>query len=118
MEIPDLVADDEVLHRRVHPTFVKPDGLVSSQAFRDREMSVDRASYSNAMVTIRGCAGFGVTAILTSFARSLNQEVLANKQLLHPAHALVIGNKSKAIARRFASETSWVIRVFPTPNDG
>lgn len=45
IEVPGVVADEEPLHRRIHPTFVRPDGSVSSQAFRDREMSVDRGLY-------------------------------------------------------------------------
>ena len=46
-DVPDVVADDEMLNRRIHPDFFRPDGRISSQAFRASELSVDRAKYGS-----------------------------------------------------------------------
>lgn len=109
--IPDVVADDELLHRRIHPTFVKPDGSVSSQAFTDPEMSVDRANYWSVALTLRGYDGFGITALGAAVARDCQQEVIAAKELLNPAHALVKGRKTKSIARTLAKASQWVVGI-------
>jgi hypothetical protein len=109
-DIPELVADDEPLHRRIHPFFRKPDGRVSSQAFTDPEMSVDRGRYWSAGQTLHGCNGHAVAMVVTFFARGLQQEVVADPVLLNPAHALVKGKKSKSIAKSFARMAQWVVR--------
>ncbi|MEM1203461.1 MAG: hypothetical protein AAGN66_09570 [Acidobacteriota bacterium] len=106
-EIPDEVGNDEPLHRRIHPTFVQPDGRISSQAFKDPEMSVDRAQYTSIEQTVLGYETYGVAEFLTEEARELGQEVVADKELLNQAHALVRGNKSKRTARRLARLSHW-----------
>ena len=63
IEVPGVVADEEPLHRRIHPTFVRPDGSVSSQAFRDREMSVDRGLYWEPARSLQGYDGYGLTSL-------------------------------------------------------
>ena len=90
------IADDETLHRRIHPIHVKPDGNVCSAAFNDPEMSVDRASLRSADETLREYDGYGLAAFVTKHARDLGQEVLPDPELLNPAHALVTGKKTKA----------------------
>lgn len=109
--IPALVADDEPLHRRVHPLFVKPDGSVSSQAFRDPDLSVDRGQYRPTQETMRGCETHGLVALIAAAARHLHQEVVAAPELFNPAHALVKGTKSKNTAKALARATTWVIAV-------
>ena len=110
-DIPDDVADTEALNRRIHPDFVRPDGSVSSQAFTDSELSVDRAVYWDISETLQGYDGYGVASIIASFARELQQEVVADKLLLNPAHALVKGKKSKSIARALARSAVWVVEL-------
>jgi hypothetical protein len=111
VSIPHDIRDDETLHRRIHPTHVKPDGSVSSQAFRDAEMSVDRAAYRSTAATLHGYSGYGISAFLARFARQQGQIVRAEPELLNPAHALVEGTKSKSVARAFARSAAWVINV-------
>lgn len=108
--IPHEIDDGETLHRRIHPTHVKPDGSVSSQAFRDPEMSVDRAAYRRTADTLHGYSGYGISALLAALARQHGQIVRADPQLLNPAHALVEGSKSKSVARAFARAATWVVR--------
>lgn len=110
-DIPNNVDDVESLHRRIHPTFVRPDGSVSSQAFRDPEMSVDRGNYCTTEQTLSGYSGYGISAFLASFARQQAQEVVAAPDLLNPAHALVKGQKPKSVAREFARAASWVVKI-------
>lgn len=110
-EIPIVVADDEALHRRVRPEFVKPDGSVSSQAFTDHNLSVDRAAYCDVASTLRGFQSTGVVSIVAALARELNQEVLAEPSLLNPAHALVKGKKTKSIARALARSALWAVQI-------
>jgi hypothetical protein len=115
-DIPDEIADDETLHRRIHPHFVRPDGRPSSQAFTDAEMSVDRAAYWEVTQTLHGYQGYGVASIVTSFARGLQQEVVADKELLNSAHALVKGKKTKGTARALARSANWVVECGVSPN--
>lgn len=111
--MPDHVEDAEPLYRRVHPTFVRPDGSLSSQAFSGEEMSVDRAHYSSVEESLLAYDGYGLAELVTRAARELNQEVRAAKLLLNPAHALVVGKKSKGVARRLAAVARWVKNIPP-----
>lgn len=108
IEVPGEVADEEPLNRRIHPTFIRPDGSVSSQAFRDRELSVDRGQYWDATRSLQGYDGYGLASIVAAFARSCQQEVVADGNLFNPAHALVRGDKPKSTARRLAGAAMWV----------
>jgi hypothetical protein len=114
--IPEDIADTEALNRRIHPDFVRPDGSVSSQAFTDTDLSVDRAAYWEISQTLRGYDGYGVASIIASFARGLQQEVVADKLLLNPAHALVKGKKSKSIARALARSAIWEVALGGAPS--
>ncbi|HEX4961271.1 MAG TPA: hypothetical protein VF173_10570 [Thermoanaerobaculia bacterium] len=107
-DVPDEIADTEALNRRIHPDFVRPDGSVSSQAFTDVELSVDRAAYWEVAQTLRGYDGYGVASLIALVARGLHQEVVADKKPLNPAHALVKGKKTKSIARALARSAAWV----------
>ncbi len=111
MEIPAEVEDTEPLHRRIHPTFVHPSGRISSQAFTDREMSVDRGRYREVSETLRNCKGFGMARFLAEAARNFGQEVRADPELLNPAHALVVGKKTKSVARKLARASEWVVEL-------
>lgn len=108
MDVPSDIHDEEKLHRRVHPHFIKSDGSLSSGAFKDPEMSVDRAAYRPLNGTLEGCPEHGCASLETAFARSLEQEVLAVPELLNPAHAHVSGRKTQSIARKLARNSSRV----------
>lgn len=109
--VPDEVRDEEILHRRVHPTFIRPDGSISSQAFRDEEMSVDRAAFREVEETLAGYRGYGIAALGAAAARNLGQAVLADPLPRNPAHALVRGRKSKSTSRKLARAASWVVEL-------
>ena len=105
------VADQELLHRRIHWTHVKPDGSLCSAAFTDPEMSVDRAALRRADETLRDHVGHGLAALTAGFARSLDQEVREAPELLNKAHALVVGKKTKGTQKKFAKAATWVVRA-------
>lgn len=111
IDIPQEIDDEEVLNRRIHPTFVKPDGRPSSQAFKDPEMSVDRAKYRPPDESIHQYPEYGLAGFDAALARELEQKVESQPELLNPAHAVVRGKKSKSVARRLARAASWVIGV-------
>lgn len=109
VDVPSNIHNEEKLHRRVHPHFIRPDGSVSSGAFTDSEMSVDRTGYRSLEDTLDGCPDHGCASLETAFARSLEQEVIAVPELLNPAHAHVSGRKTKSIAKSLARNSTRVI---------
>jgi hypothetical protein len=92
---------------------VKGDGTISSQAFRNEEMSVDRGMYRDVTETLLGFPSQGVARLIASEVRAFNQEVIADKEMFNEAHALVNGKKSKTIARALARIASgaWVVQI-------
>lgn len=111
----EAVAPDELLHRRIHPTFQKPDGTVSSQAFTDNELSVDRAALRTAGKSLENFAGHGLVGFSASSAVALGLAVRAAPVLLNPAHAEVVGNKTKSVARALARASCWVVQISTAP---
>lgn len=107
------VADDEVLHRRIHSSFRRPDGRMSSQAFRDPELSADRAILRSVQETMNGFEGFGLASLTAQDARMNGQDVVPEPDIFNPAHAIVRGNKTKSIARALARAAAWVISLPP-----
>lgn len=105
------IADLEMLHRRIHPAQMQ-DGRVSTAAFSDPEMSVDRARMRTAQESLQKHAGYGLAGFTAGFARGVKdpQEVLPSPSLFNPSHALVKGKKSKATRREFALGSSLVVR--------
>lgn len=111
---PEHVADEEPLHRRIHRSWLKEDGSISSAAFNDDRLSVDRGRYCTPEQSLSAYGGFGLAAILASYARSEGQEVISDVyDLFTLAHCLVIGKKPKAMRRRLATAASWVVRFGP-----
>lgn len=105
------IQDEDILHRRIHETFSKSDGSISSQAFKDPEMSVDVAKLTTTEATLKDHSSCGLVALETKGARDLNQEVIHEPLTINGAHALVKGKKTKAIARKLAKLSSWVVNI-------
>lgn len=108
----DEVDDLELLWRRVHQSQFVPDGeggmKVSSAAFTDPNLSVDRAWIVIAAggdVSTTRQDGVGVAQFSAGFARSLDQEVDPDPVEGNDAHALVKGDKrrgNRRVAKRLA----------------
>ena len=110
-DIPTDIDDEEPLARRISPGFRRDDGRISSQAFTDTEMSVDRHAYRSADRSLLGYEGFGLAKFKTAEARKLGQEVVARCELLNPAHAQVNGKKTGSIRKALARASSWVVPI-------
>ena len=120
----DVINDDEILHRRVHYKQVKPGGAVSSAAFKgewhfqissaafkDPDLSVDRACLRSAPETQMNSEIHGVAQICAGFPRGLGLQVNHDPQPENLAHALILGKKTDTIARTLAREAKWVLPV-------
>lgn len=82
----------------------------SSAAFDDDEMSVfigDELSGTSEI--LHGLDGFGVVSISARLARDCGHVVVRDPEP-HPAHALVVGPKTRAVRRRLARGAEWVLR--------
>lgn len=58
--------------------------------------------------------GFGLAAITAGLARELGQIVVRDPLPDEPAHALVVGSKTKSLRRRMALASTWVVEP-PAP---
>lgn len=99
------IPDEVDLYRRIHPTHVKPDGAISSAAFKDPDLSCDDSRQCGPEITGgRGCCT-GVAKFHAGFARERGQSVEADPELDNPAHCLVRGNKKRE-CKAFAIEAN------------
>ena len=104
----DLLEGSERLWRRIHPNHLR-DGRLTSAAFSGIEMSVDIARIQLDMsITLGDDAG--VAEFEASVAQELDQRTVADPLLENPAHALVIGNKSKSVKRSLREAAAFTPR--------
>ena len=61
--------------------------------------------------SLHGWEGYGLAALLACDVRALGLEVKADPLDDNPAHAVVQGNKTKAIAWRLARTAKWIVQV-------
>jgi hypothetical protein len=117
------IGDHEVLLRRVQPEWLVPGGegrlRIASAAFKNEELSVlfrallmkQRRPIPNVLA---GRAGQCLCSITAGLAREVNQGVVYDAAPPNdPAHGLVIGKKTRAVANRLAREAAWVIPPEP-----
>src|SRR5689334_6696526 len=121
MDIVEIEDTDE-LYRRIHPNHRKPDGTVSSAAFKGSdsyELSVDLArltrpgeTFQRGRLLGRECVGLAV--LIAGRARELSQEVRHDTLGPdtpggpNPAHALIIGQKTEPIAKQLARSCRFI----------
>lgn len=105
MELQEI-ADVDGLYRRMHPLQVK-DGMPTSAAFKDAELSVDLARLTTLERSLMGYPLHGLASITAGYARFLGQTVFHDPLEANPAHALVKGNKTPHIARSLARSAKW-----------
>jgi hypothetical protein len=117
------IHDEAALWRRVPPwPFIYDENLArwrpSSAAFADdpdgHPMSVVLAEVVAAAGRVPaqillGHDGFALAAITAGLARGSGQGVVRDPPWDEPAHALVIGPKTKAVQRRLAKAAVWVV---------
>ena len=104
----ELLEGSERLWRRIHPNHLR-DGRLTSAAFSGIEMSVDIARIQQDMsITLGDDAG--VAEFKAAVAQELNQRTVADPLLDNPAHALVIGSKSKSVKRNLRKAAAFTPR--------
>jgi hypothetical protein len=115
----------EVLLRRLIPEWIVPGNhgrmRIASAAFKHEEMSIlflsvlDRYGRA-AKDALSGYPENSLCSITAGLARELGQGIVYDTDPPNdPAHGLVIGKKTKAVANRFAREALWVIPPVPPP---
>jgi hypothetical protein len=113
------IADGEVLLRRLQPDWIVPGNhgrmRIASAAFKHEELSIlfYALLQSQGRTVQDAMCGYptnSLCSITAGLARELGQAVVY--EVSHPndpAHGLVVGKKTKAVANRFAREAGWVI---------
>lgn|SRR5208282_1926705 len=98
----ESIPDDANLFRRIHGVHLTPEGIISSQAYKQERLSVNWEKYSDAQSTADENS-FAVTALVCGDCRELNQMVehtpIEPDQQFGPnqAHSEICGNKNKTI---------------------
>lgn len=122
------IADDEVLLRRITPSWVEYNAAnplqsrITSQAFqnyRDTDtmsihiLSVLHANGQDVASILAGHEGYGVAAITAGHFRSCGQGVVRAPTAAEPAHGHVVGPKKQSGVRRKIGEGAALL-VAPT----
>ena len=120
------IAEDEVLLRRLQPDWIVPGNhgrmRIASAAFKHEEMSIVFRTLLQSQGrfvqdALSGHADNSLCSITAGLARDLAQGVIYDVNPPNdPAHGLVVGKKTKAVANRFAREAVWVIPSAPPPS--
>jgi len=96
------------LFRGISAIFIK-EGKLSSAAFSNYEMSVDRGDMCSATQTqARKSAWIKVASFSHTVPQALNQEIKHDPKPDNNAHTLVIGKKTNSIRRKFAKESTLI----------
>jgi hypothetical protein len=117
------IADDAELWRRIPADWVVWDGNLrqmrpTSQAFCNHPngtpMSVALAHILAQCGTgpdevLAGHSGFALASLTTGLARECGQMVARDPLPDEPAHALVVGEKTHSVRKRFASKCRWIV---------
>ena len=117
------IANDEVLLRRLHLDWIVPGNhgrmRIASAAFKNQEMSILfytllRVQGRFVQDALSGRSDNALCSITAGLSRDLGQGVVYHVGPMDdPAHGLVVGKKTKAVANRFAREAAWVIPAEP-----
>lgn len=105
------IPDEDSLYRRIHPEQLKPNGEISSAAFKGDETSVDWEKYTTPKKTLKGFFRHHLASILAGIPRQKGQEVKHNPTEENQAHSLIIGHKTKSISRFLSRNSILIIRA-------
>jgi hypothetical protein len=112
----EAILDEDGLYRRLHPASVKPDGTVSSSAFKtnnhpDDEISVHLARMITPAQALRisNRPTFGVGKLAAGVPRRIGFVVTHAPTVLDPSHSLIAGKNTLLKCRELAAATSVVL---------
>jgi hypothetical protein len=111
------VPNEDFVYRRIHPTWQKGPGKLSTAAFTQQELSVDLASLTVAERTLRRGKDpdFGIAKLSVHKIRVLpvnekfKQEVEHAPRIFNWAHTHVNGKKTDAVKKRLTECAEMVI---------
>lgn len=118
-----IINDDDQLYRRLHHSWVYPDGTLKRLAYMlhgkpDGEASVDLARLTTPQDSAqRGKPGTGVGLIIVSVPRMLGFKVEYRPLTDNSAHCQIEGPNTKELCKKLAEATSIVIppKQLPQP---
>jgi hypothetical protein len=117
------ICDGDILLRRIPPTWWEFDenmGVVrpTSQGFRDHRSGTPMSVHLLAVLQqhgvpaaalLDGHRGFALVAITAGLARRVGQGIRRVPLDGDPAHAEVFGDKTSAVRRALAKQSSWIV---------
>ena len=118
------IPDDERLLRRIPKSWYRLDDTgrvrISSAAFKHYEMSVYLASVvtqtgRKSKDLLSNYPNYGLASVTAAVVRELDQIVLRDSTRKEPAHALVVGKKTRSVARRIRNKCEWIIKPNSVP---
>lgn len=115
------IPNEAIIWRRIHPNFIDWDDNLkarrpSSGAFQDSSnssMSVIIAADvekdgRSPLEILKNYPNHGIASITADLVRECKQIIVREPTVDEPAHAVVIGSKSKPIRRKLAQNADWV----------
>ena len=100
---PEKISDEDRLFRRIHPKWIKPEGI-SSAAFKQRplDLSVNIARLTTPQKVLLNYSNYGIGIITGGFFRNLKLVIYHAPEPDNYAHAIVFGKITAAIAKSIA----------------
>jgi len=111
VKIVDILDEDE-LYRRIHPSWQKNNGKISSGAFitKPHPVSIDIAKLTTPIKTLSNFPDHWLVSLITKIVRSIGLDACHNPRPENYAHGLIKGKINKTKARRLAESASLVIK--------
>lgn len=109
------INDDDQLYRRLHHSWVYPDGTLKRLAYMlngkpDGEASVDLARLTTPEESAqRGKPGFGVGVIIAGVPRALGFKVEYRPLTDNPAHCQIEGKNTRELCKKLAEATTPIL---------
>lgn len=106
------ITPEDELYRRIAPDFLKPDGTVSSAAYKknskpDKSISVDLARLTSARESLERAnkPGFKLGWLIAAVPISMEFNVRHDPIVGNYSHSLIEGENTREKCRRLAKET-------------
>lgn len=107
------IEDEDKLLRGVHQNFVKEEGKISSGVFiqRGTRLSVDAEKLTTIQIFFsRHPQSIEIARIIAGYVRQLNLKVYHEPTVDNPAHTIIDGTITRAIAKKLAKSAEKIQR--------
>lgn len=104
------IKDEDELYRRIHPTFIKSHGRISSGAFKPKtpDLSVNIARLTTPEKTLYGYPRHGLGSLPAGTFRIEKLEIYHVSVSCNYAHAIVYGKITDSMAKRIADSANLI----------